>query len=164
MKKLIIIFFLILPSFALADTVVGTGDAFVQNIGRSFNTVYHNTTGSALIVSICGYNNSETYAINIYSDKNNPPTTVLEDIQGSRFIHTPATFVVSSDNYYKVTDVTGSQADTVLCWDEAVMSTTTIIGATTTTQQIDNVNEDYFFGVFLFFFLTGGIIFVFKKR
>ena len=75
---------------------------------RAYNTVYQNTTGKPLLVSVTdGVTNTGT--LSAYTDSSNPPTTVVAAQSDTGGWSRNVFFVVAPNNYYKVsTDQTAN--------------------------------------------------------
>lgn len=93
---------------------------------RALATVYQNTTGKPMWVTVSINMNGSTSAVAVwgaYSDGSNPPTTQV--VKGQRS-HTnpspslilPATFVVLPGNYYKVQN-DGTPTVSIFAWIES---------------------------------------------
>lgn len=68
---------------------------------RADGTVYQNTTGRALFVSVSFADDFGRLAI-AYSDTNNPPTTIIAKVTGVGVNLMQIFFIVLPGNYYKV--------------------------------------------------------------
>jgi hypothetical protein len=92
------------------------GGPTTQNVvtgSRSFNTVFHNTTGKALWVSVGTSSTGTTVSNNVLTDSSNPPTTSVgfnfnTPTTSGNFVAT-MTFIVLPGNFYEITASAGNQ-------------------------------------------------------
>ena len=83
-------------------------------LNRSFGTVYQNTTGKSMFVSVTASVGVMFETITCITDSNSNPTTSV--IGGAIYSHTGSfSFMVLSGNYYKVTR---SDTATIVHWTE----------------------------------------------
>lgn len=85
--------------------------AFADVTGaRAINTVYQNTSGRLMLVSVVL---SGTQVMDAYSDAANPPTTVVAETFPANTTYSNLLFLVQPGHYYKLANV-----DTIQKWYE----------------------------------------------
>ena len=85
-----------------------------STLNRSFDTVYQNTTGKSMFVSVTANVGTMFETIECITDSNSNPTTSV--VGGAIYSHSGSfSFVVLSGNYYKV--IRSANAS-IVCWTE----------------------------------------------
>jgi len=160
--KWILLFFLIVfPGFAFLPLVshAGTRIASTSPTWPDLIVCTNDTDGTlqVLLPDILGVGVSEGYfpAGNgkyLYSIYN-----------GYEAFNADQTFAFSGGGYSNCEHDISFLKSNEQAYDLGFVSTTTTV-STTTITQINDPNRDYFYGVFLFFLLCGGVLFIFKSK
>ena len=69
---------------------------------RALGTVYQNTTGKPMFVSVICYITANYSTATAYTDSNSSPNTIVSDIQPYGTLVSSMFFIVLPGNYYKV--------------------------------------------------------------
>gem|GEM_PF-2016531 len=104
---------------------------------RAYQTVYQNTTGKPLFVSVTDAVTS-TGTLSAYTDSSNPPTTIVAAQSDSASWSRNVFFIVAPNNYYKLSN---DQPSTITRWFEW-----TLDGGSGTSQWTTNGTDIYYNG------------------